>query len=117
MAKLNAKQKQKIIKLRNLFPKKINASIHSAEEGGFWATINDFHGCHTQGETFYELIGMINDCLYTYFEIPSEYVPYMPVYLPTLTAAAKFDFPRYLGKSGIDANIAIIRNTDEKVAV
>jgi predicted RNase H-like HicB family nuclease len=117
MKKISKKEKEKILKLRARFPKKINVSIHPAEEGGFCATINDFRGCHTQSDTFSELIVMVNDCLYTYFEIPSKYLQYMPVYLPALSVAAKLDFPQCLKGQGVSANFIITRGQNEKVAV
>jgi len=117
MKKISEKEKEKIMKLRAQFPEKINVSIHSAEEGGFWATINDFQGCHTQGETFCELIEMVNDCLYTYFDIPLKYLSYMPVYLPALSTVAEFDFPKNLKDKGLDANFKITRACNEKISV
>jgi len=117
MIKLSSKEKEKIMKLRAQFPKKINVSINSAEEGGFWATINNFQGCHTQGETFCELIEMINDCLYTYFGVPLKYLSYRPVYLPPFSVAAKMDFPQVLESKEIEAKFKAMSEQNEKVAV
>ncbi|GEM_PF-831166 len=117
MKKISEKEKEKIMELRARFPKKINVSIHPCEDGYFAATINDFEGCHTQGKTFSELIKMINDCLYTCFDIPLKYLSYMPVYLPSLSVAAKLDFPQVLESARIDANFKITNSRNEKVAV
>ena len=89
MAKLTSKDKKEISRLRALFPDKIEVSAARAEEGGFVAEILTYPGCYTQGETFSELLVMINDCLYTYFDIPEKYVPYMPEYLAPMSLAER----------------------------
>jgi predicted RNase H-like HicB family nuclease len=94
MKKLSQKEKEKIISLIKLFPKKISVTVNRSEDGGFWATINDFQGCVTQGDTLSELIVMVNDCLYCYLDIPLKYTSYMPSYLPSIGLAQEFNiFP------------------------
>ena len=89
MRKLTLKDKKEISQLRALFPKKIEVSVARAEEGGFVAEILTYPGCYTEGETFSELLFMINDCLYTYFDIPEKYVSYMPEYLAPMSLAER----------------------------
>ena len=117
MINLSQKEKEKIIKLRAQFPKHLDVSIHSCEEGGFTAIINNFQGCITEGETFSELINMINDCIYTYFEIPLKYLSYMPTYLPSISVAAGFDFFKRQNNKKIKTDFKITSNLNEKVAV
>lgn len=94
MKKISPKEKEKIISLIKLFPAKISVTIHRSEDGGFWAEINDLDGCATQGETLSELLEMINDCVYTYFDVPKKYLSFMPSYLPSVDLARKFNiFP------------------------
>ena len=81
MKKLTQKEKEKIMKLRAQFPQRLNISVHCCEEGGFAAKINNLPGCITEGDTFIELIEMINDCVYTYFDIPLKYYAHMPAYI------------------------------------
>jgi len=84
----------KIQKLRGLFPEKLSVRVVRSQDGGFCADITTFRGCVTQADTFSELIEMINDCVRTYFEVPSAYCSYMPTYLPGLKTAQTFDiFP------------------------
>lgn len=90
MAKLTQKQVKEIVHLRGLFPKEIAVRIGTSEDGGFYADVLKYPGCHTQGETFSELIDMINDCVYTYFEIPERYLSYMPSYIASTQLAEKF---------------------------
>lgn len=89
MRKLTSKEKKEISRFRSLFPGKVEVSAARAEEGGFVAEIITYPGCYTEGETFSELLFMINDCLYTYFNIPEKYVPYMPEYLAPMSLAER----------------------------
>ena len=89
MQKLTPKQIREINHLRSLFPDKIMVKVARAQEGGFVAEITTFPGCFTQGETFSELLVMINDCVYTYFDVPEKYIPYMPEYLAPMTLAER----------------------------
>ena len=89
MRKLTQKDKKEISRLRALFPNKIEVSVARAEEGGFVAEILTYPGCYTEGETFSELLFMVNDCLYTYFNIPEKYVSYMPEYLAPMSLAER----------------------------
>lgn len=77
--------KQEIQLFRSLFPPKIDVIVNFSEDGGFYAKILTFPGCVTQAETFAELIEMVNDAVTTILEIPQEYLPYMPTYLPPLS--------------------------------
>jgi predicted RNase H-like HicB family nuclease len=89
MKKLTLKERKEINRLRSLFPDKIKVSAARAEEGGYVAEIITYPGCYTEGETFSELNSMINDCLYTYFNIPESYVSYMPEYLAPMSLAER----------------------------
>jgi hypothetical protein len=60
---------------------------------------------------------MINDCLYTYFDIPLKYLSYMPTYLPPFSIAAGFDFSQKTSKIDIKTDFKIINGANEKVAV
>ena len=42
--------------------------IESCEEGGFVASFPALPGCHTQGETLEEVIGMAKEALASYLE-------------------------------------------------
>lgn len=41
----------------------IEAIVHSAEEGGFWAHVPSIPGCATQGETIEELLATLSDAV------------------------------------------------------
>jgi predicted RNase H-like HicB family nuclease len=92
--KLTAKQKKDVEFMRGSLPKKIEVGISRTSDGGFFAEILNFPGCVTQGESFSELINMINDAVYAYFEIPKKYIKFMPSYLPSPKTVQKMDiFP------------------------
>ncbi len=74
--------KQEILKFGSLFPEEVTVSVRRSEDGGFSAEILSYTKTFTEADTFSELIEMINDALYTYFEVPEKYISYMPTYLP-----------------------------------
>ncbi len=47
---------------------KIQAIIHEAEEGGYWAEVPLFNGCYTQGETMDEVIENLKEVVQLYFD-------------------------------------------------
>ena len=42
---------------------KLKATIHEAEEGGFWAEVPAIEGCATQGETIEELLQNLHEAI------------------------------------------------------
>lgn len=90
MKKSHQKIKRGIEKLRTLFPKEIEVKIERSVDGGFIAEILTFPGCITEAETLSELIGMINDCVRTYFNVPKQHTSHMPEYLPNIDVARRF---------------------------
>lgn len=117
MKKLSQKDKEKIMGLRAQFPKKLDVLIHRCEDGVFAAKINNYQGCNTQGRTISELIEMVNDCLYCYFDVPLKYLSFMPTYLPSFSIVAGFDFLQKTSETDINADFKIIVGANEKVAV
>lgn len=71
-----------LVSLRWKFPDKINVKIIKSKDGGYIATVDNLPGCMTQAETGQELFEMVNDALYTYYDIPPQYIPYLPTFLP-----------------------------------
>jgi len=51
---------------------KINAIIHKAEEGGFWAEVPSLPGCATQGETMEELLVNLREAIEGCLSVPVE---------------------------------------------
>ena len=49
---------------------KIQAVIHKAEEGGFWAEVPSIHGCATEGETMEELLDNLREAVEGCLAIP-----------------------------------------------
>ncbi len=70
-------------------PKEISVSVFRSKDGGFCAEISLKNGdvLRTQAEGFPEIIVMVNDAIYTYFEIPKEYLSYMLFYIPPVEVA------------------------------
>ncbi|TSC53298.1 MAG: hypothetical protein LiPW39_357 [Parcubacteria group bacterium LiPW_39] len=64
------------------FPEKLEVAIRPSKDGGYVAYVNNVPGCVTQAEQGKELFEMVNDAVYTYFQIPQEYQPYMPTFFP-----------------------------------
>lgn len=83
------------------FPNTLSVSIKPSEDGGYIVSVNDLKGCITQAENGKELLEMVNNALYTYFEIPREYQPYMPVFFPSEDQRKEFNIEipkQYLDK-------------------
>ena len=68
--------------LRWKIPDGIKVIIKKSEDGGYFAVIENLPGCITQAETGQELFEMVNDAIYTYLDVPPEYIPYLPNFLP-----------------------------------
>lgn len=63
--------------------------MRRSEDGGFAAEILSYPRTFTEANTFSELIEMVNDALYTYFDVPEKYVSFMPTYLPSLDSSVR----------------------------
>ena len=68
--------------LKGRFPEKADIVVHSSEDGGYWAEIKNLPGCITKAENGTELFEMINDAIYSYLDVPEEYIPFVPTYFP-----------------------------------
>ena len=114
MSKLSKKDTKEIIRLRSLFPKKLSVSSRRSEDGGFVSTINELDGCITEANTFSELIEMVNDAVYTFFDVPEKFLSYMPNYVPPIEAAQRFNaFP--IRKQQEQMELSIPMSLREKV--
>lgn len=71
-----------LLALRWKFPDELDVKVSKSEDGGFIAKIKNLPGCITQAETGQELYEMVNDAVYTYLDIPEEYIPYVPSFTP-----------------------------------
>ncbi|MCL4406172.1 MAG: type II toxin-antitoxin system HicB family antitoxin [Patescibacteria group bacterium] len=63
-------------------PQELQVSLKKSADGGYIAFVDNVPGCVTQAETGQDLFTQVNDALYTYYEIPESYQPYMPIFLP-----------------------------------
>ncbi|GBF78627.1 type II toxin-antitoxin system HicB family antitoxin [Aphanothece sacrum] len=51
---------------------KINAIIHPAEEGGYWAEVSALPGCVTEGDSMDEVINNLRDAILGWLEVANE---------------------------------------------
>lgn len=65
-----------------VLPAQLEVEIHRAKKGGFWASVKNLPGCYTQADNSLELIEMINDAVFTYYEVPEKIRGALGVYLP-----------------------------------
>ncbi len=75
-------------KIIEKLPKKLPVALFRSEEGGFCAEVkinNDI--LRTEAENLPELIEMVNDAVYTYFEIPEKLISEAPTYVPPIKVA------------------------------
>ncbi|MBI5045519.1 MAG: hypothetical protein HZC14_00695 [Candidatus Niyogibacteria bacterium] len=87
MVKLSIKDKKEICRLAKLFPEAVTVRASRSADGGFSAEIITFPNCFTEADTFSELIEMVNDAVYTYFDVPKKLISYMPNYMPPMEVA------------------------------
>jgi len=73
---------KEIKKLKIKLPNEINVLVRRGDNGTYCAEVTTFNGCFTVGDTILELISMVNDAIRAYLDVPMEYLPFMPVYLP-----------------------------------
>lgn len=64
-------------------PDSLNVQVKESEDGGYWVKILNLPGCFTQAESVEELFIMVNDTVYTYFDIPEKYILHLPRYFPS----------------------------------
>ncbi len=67
---------------KNKLPQNLTAYIYKTKEGGFWTKIKELPHCYSQAENFLELIEMINDAIFTYFDIPVKFRKKIGYYVP-----------------------------------
>ncbi len=109
---LSKMETKKINEYRSLFPRSVQVKTERSKSAGFFAEITAFPGCFTEAESFSELIGMVNDAVRTYFEIPAKYLPYMPTYIPPLKEAKRLDvFP--ISKETREMNLEFSRSSEK----
>ncbi|MFA5714909.1 MAG: hypothetical protein WC998_04160 [Candidatus Paceibacterota bacterium] len=107
MKKLTLKTIEKVNKLRALFPHEISVSVRRGDEGKYCAEVTTYSGCFTEGNTFAELIEMVNDVVRMYLDVPEKYFQYMPEYFPPISLAQSFGvFPPTARTIEVDFNIA-----------
>lgn len=96
-----------LIALIGRIPDKLEVEIHTSKDGGYFAEIRNLPGCITQAESGQELFEMVNDAVYTYFDVPTEYFPYMPVFLPPERIREKMEIR--IPNEFLDKNLAFQR--------
>lgn len=72
-------------------PDSLKVSIKSSRDGGYVVIVENLPGCVTQAENGSEIFDMVNDAVYTYFDIPARYQPYLPAYLPSEEQRKKYN--------------------------
>jgi predicted RNase H-like HicB family nuclease len=63
-------------------PDNVEVDIKEDEKGNYFANMKSLPGCATQARNPQELFEMVNDAIFTYFEVPEQYQPYLKVYIP-----------------------------------
>ena len=63
--------------LRSKLPDHLDVEISSIEDGYYLAKVKNAPGCITQAKNPQELFLMVNDAVYTYFDVPEQYKPFV----------------------------------------
>jgi predicted RNase H-like HicB family nuclease len=51
---------------------RIKATIHPAEEGGYWAEVPALPGCLTEGETMEEVVANLQDAIAGWLSVANQ---------------------------------------------
>ena len=57
---------------------KLKVIVHNAEEGGFWAEVPAIPGCHTQGDTWDELLRNIYEAIEACLAVDTDEINLKP---------------------------------------
>ncbi|XOB40084.1 MAG: hypothetical protein ACKKMR_02000 [Candidatus Nealsonbacteria bacterium] len=76
------KKLEELIKYQSQLPDKLKVQITKSDDWGYAVKILNLPGCFTQVKNAGELFIMVNDAVYTYFDIPEGIISSMPRYFP-----------------------------------
>ncbi|OGY42704.1 MAG: hypothetical protein A2Y67_01420 [Candidatus Buchananbacteria bacterium RBG_13_39_9] len=79
-------------------PDNVEVDIKEDEKGNYSANVKSLPGCVTQARNPQELFEMVNDAIFTYFEVPEQYQPYLRVYIPNEETRQKYGMKLPEGK-------------------
>ena len=71
-------------------PDNVEVEIKEEKDGNYFAKIKSLPGCITQARNPLELFEMVNDAIYTYFDVPEQYQPYLKMYIPSEEVRQKY---------------------------
>ena len=112
MDHLTPKYEQEVRRFRDVLPRQIAVRVRRSEDGGFVATVTSLSGLHTEGDTFSELIDMVNDALYTYHDIPEKLRSFVPTYVPPFSMAQELGlFPVSREEEDVTMQLAVGANS------
>ncbi len=70
------------IKYQSKLPELIKVEIKKSPDGGYFIKIVSLEHCFTQADTQEEILVMVNDVVYSHFDIPEKLRSLMPPYFP-----------------------------------
>ncbi|GEM_PF-2195635 len=68
--------------LHMVLPDTLKVEIGKSDDGGLYAIVHNLPGCYTQAANFVELIEMVNDAVFSYFEVPEPLRDKFGFYIP-----------------------------------
>ena len=76
--------------LNNKLPDKVEVEIKEGNGNYYFVNVKNLPGCVTQARSPRELFEMVNDAIYTYFEVPEQYQPFLKMYIPPENVRQKY---------------------------
>ena len=73
----------------NKMPKQLHILIEKTPNNYYFVKIKNLSGCTTQARNSHELVEMVNDAVYTYFDIPEKYQAQVGSYNPPVELQKK----------------------------
>lgn len=80
---MKKRTKKDINYYKKLLPNKITVNVHKTKDG-LWAKVKELPHCYSQADSFFELIQMVNDAIYTYLGIPKKFRSDLGYYAPEI---------------------------------
>lgn len=97
-----------LIALKGKFPDELDIKIKASKDGGYIVMVENLPGCMTQAKNGKELFEMVNDAVYTYLDVPLQYIPFVPAFFPAEETRKKFNIEipkKYLKENLVFAKI------------
>ena len=98
--------------LHMILPDTLKVEMGRSDDGGLYAIVQNLPGCYTQAGNFSELIEMVNDAVFSYFEVPEAMRDKFGFYIPE---EVKRRMEKYQSQNDAPAPESIFENSFKEI--